>query len=101
MLKIGRHMQLDANYYITRVLIPPLERVFNLVGADVRQWFAEMPKAKGSVELSLASPSKRNKLAIDSAHPPASPGGFDIEEHFRNDQCLVCGEIAFDGRSCL
>ena len=35
---------LDANYYIEKKIIPPLERIFNLVGANVRQWYYEMPK---------------------------------------------------------
>ena len=37
-------MHLDAEYYISKVLIPPLERFFNLVGANVRSWYEEMPK---------------------------------------------------------
>ncbi|KXN90017.1 DNA polymerase zeta catalytic subunit [Leucoagaricus sp. SymC.cos] len=91
------HLQLDANYYITRVLIPPLERIFNLVGADVRQWFAEMPKGKNATRQTLlASPSKRKKLAIEDEELPGSPGKqWDIEEHLENNQCLVCGEPAF------
>ncbi|KAF9453810.1 DNA/RNA polymerase [Macrolepiota fuliginosa MF-IS2] len=89
------HLQLDATYYITRVLIPPLERIFNLVGADVQQWFAEMPKTKNAVlETLLASPGKRKKLIADDDQP-ASPDGWVIEEHFNNNQCLVCGESAF------
>ena len=38
------HHELDAEYYITKNLIPPLERIFNLVGANVRHWYDEMPK---------------------------------------------------------
>ncbi|GAB7351860.1 hypothetical protein MBLNU459_g2414t1 [Dothideomycetes sp. NU459] len=30
--------ELDAEYYISKNLIPPLERIFNLVGANVRAW---------------------------------------------------------------
>ncbi|KAL4267165.1 DNA polymerase [Pleurotus pulmonarius] len=45
--------QLDAQYYITRVLIPPLERIFNLVGADVRR-------------------CKRDRFAIMDRHFPNS-----------------------------
>ncbi|KAJ0422161.1 hypothetical protein BJY00DRAFT_300527 [Aspergillus carlsbadensis] len=41
---IDRCLDLDAEYYITKNLIPPLERIFNLVGANVRQWYDEMPK---------------------------------------------------------
>ncbi|KAJ3575642.1 hypothetical protein NP233_g970 [Leucocoprinus birnbaumii] len=91
------HLQLDANYYITRVLIPPLERIFNLVGADVQQWFSEMPKVKNVVwDTILASPSKRKKEMEDDEEFPASPGRqWDIEEHLENSQCLACGEPSF------
>ncbi|EHK22518.1 uncharacterized protein TRIVIDRAFT_191274 [Trichoderma virens Gv29-8] len=40
------HWQLDADYYISKNLIPPLERIFNLVGANVRQWYDTMPKIR-------------------------------------------------------
>lgn len=40
------HARLDAEYYISKNLIPPLERIFNLVGANVRQWYDEMPKVQ-------------------------------------------------------
>ncbi|CAK7902262.1 DNA polymerase zeta catalytic subunit [[Candida] anglica] len=36
--------KLDDTYYITRVLIPPLERVFNLIGVDVKSWYKELPQ---------------------------------------------------------
>ncbi|EMC98032.1 hypothetical protein BAUCODRAFT_120942 [Baudoinia panamericana UAMH 10762] len=38
--------ELDAEYYISKNLIPPLERIFNLVGANVRQWYDDMPKVQ-------------------------------------------------------
>ncbi|KAK3695542.1 hypothetical protein B0T22DRAFT_455554 [Podospora appendiculata] len=38
------HASIDAEYYISKNIIPPLERIFNLVGANVRAWFDEMPK---------------------------------------------------------
>lgn len=41
----GEPMELDYEYYITRVLIPPLERVFNLMGVDIKEWYREMPKS--------------------------------------------------------
>lgn len=37
-------MELDSDYYINKVLIPPLERIFNLVGVDVRSWVKEIPQ---------------------------------------------------------
>lgn len=36
--------KLDYEYYITKVLIPPLERIFNLMGCDIQQWYREIPK---------------------------------------------------------
>ena len=31
-------LRLNANYYITKQLIPPLDRAFSLLGVDVREW---------------------------------------------------------------
>ncbi|KAJ8702610.1 DNA polymerase zeta [Pleurotus ostreatus] len=74
--------QLDAEYYITRVLIPPLERIFNLVGADVRRWYDEMPKPLRISQTDIFSPSKRDRFAV-------------MDRHFPNSQCLTCGEFAW------
>ena len=95
-----RDLQLDTTYYITRVLIPPLERIFNLVGADVQQWFSEIPKAKSVVwGTILASPSKRRKMDKEKI-VPTSPGkqwDINIEGHFENNQCFACEEPSFAG----
>ncbi|KAG9574891.1 putative DNA polymerase zeta catalytic subunit, partial [Aureobasidium melanogenum] len=45
-LLFDEHAELDAEYYISKNLIPPLERIFNLVGANVRSWYDEMPKVQ-------------------------------------------------------
>ncbi len=37
-------LRLHANYYITKQIIPALERVVSLVGGDMRAWFATMPR---------------------------------------------------------
>jgi DNA polymerase zeta len=41
---IKNGFSLDSEYYIVKTLIPPLERIFNLVGVDVKPWYTEMPK---------------------------------------------------------
>ncbi|KAF5313110.1 hypothetical protein D9619_003181 [Psilocybe cf. subviscida] len=79
-------LHLDATYYITRVLIPPLERIFNLVGADVKQWFNEMPK---TVLPEIVSPRKPRAEVV-----PSSLDRINIGEHFGSTQCLSCGEPA-------
>ena len=69
------------------MLIPPLERIFNLVGADVRQWFNEMPR---TIVPELVSPRKPARVPTSSnpnvAEVPALNG------HFPSTQCLSCGE---------
>ncbi|KAJ7597046.1 hypothetical protein C8J56DRAFT_919017 [Mycena floridula] len=81
-------LSLDAEYYISRVLIPPLERILSLVGADVRQWYNDMAKPK---HLVISSPSKEEQEL------PASPDGLNIHEHFGASECLICVEPAEDG----
>ncbi|RCK64703.1 DNA polymerase zeta catalytic subunit [Candida viswanathii] len=66
--------ELDAEYYITRVLIPPLERIFNLIGVDVQGWYKQMPKSK---------PGARHHAAYAGV-------------------CLVCGKsVDLGGGICL
>ncbi|UPK90766.1 hypothetical protein LCI18_001701 [Fusarium solani-melongenae] len=67
------HWQLDAKYYISKNLIPPLERIFNLVGASVRQWYDEMPK-------------------VQRMHRPAmlETRKTTIESYMRSTHCLIC-----------
>lgn len=84
--------QLDAVYYIEHQLIPPIERVLNLVGANVASWYAEMPKvarptadlvptAKGGDEVAAAGNKRK----------------FTIDEHFKMQSCIVCGRNASQG----
>ncbi|KAH9049339.1 hypothetical protein EDB84DRAFT_1556197 [Lactarius hengduanensis] len=87
--------QLDGSYYISRVLIPPLERIFNLVGADVRGWYEEMPRRirADGVDNALMSPEKAKGLM--------TPGRLRIEEHFRNSQCILCRSFSDEGEQGL
>lgn len=81
------HCTLDAEYYITKNLIPPLERIFNLVGANVRQWYDEMPKVQRI---------RRVDVAAAAAAAVNGPGGaarkkFTLESYLRSASCVVCG----------
>ncbi|KAG8534241.1 uncharacterized protein KY384_001085 [Bacidia gigantensis] len=74
--------ELDAEYYISKNLIPPLERIFNLVGANVRQWYDEMPKYQRIRRVDVT---------------PLVRGGEQgmlkktLESYLRSSSCLVCG----------
>ncbi|KAI3397309.1 hypothetical protein diail_10966 [Diaporthe ilicicola] len=74
------HVTLDAEYYITKNLIPPLERIFNLVGANVRQWFDEMPKVQ-----------RIRRVDAHGAGPAAAARKkFTLESYLRSASCVVC-----------
>ncbi|XP_044721885.1 DNA polymerase family B domain-containing protein [Hirsutella rhossiliensis] len=83
------HWQLDAEYYISKNLIPPLERIFNLVGANVRQWYDEMPKVQ-----------RIHHAAAGGVGGGGSGGGVGnngragkrptLESYMRSTHCLVC-----------
>ena len=69
-----RSLGIDAEYYIRNLLIPPLSRIFNLVGADVEHWYDSMPRTK-----------RAGKYDLGSAHKTR------IDSHFRSSHCVVCG----------
>ncbi|KAF7306933.1 DNA polymerase [Mycena indigotica] len=75
------NLRLDGEYYISRVLIPPLDRILSLAGADVRKWYEDMPKAYVYTEAAM-SPTK--------AKPRPDYTNQLIDENFYRTQCLAC-----------
>jgi DNA polymerase zeta len=43
-LRKQHQFKIHGQYYITKQIIPTLNRVFNLIGIDVGKWYSEMPK---------------------------------------------------------
>ncbi|KAI1797881.1 hypothetical protein LXA43DRAFT_969080 [Ganoderma leucocontextum] len=84
------HKRLDAAYYISRVLIPPLERIFNLVGADVRSWFDDMPKSLRADQPDVTLSPRKNRRTVMVAN------ALKIDDHFTSLHCLVCGTFTLD-----
>lgn len=78
-------LTLDSTYYIRRKIIPPLARVFNIVGADVEAWYRETPKFQ---PLSKVVHAKRGQATED-----------DIESAETRVQTLEMF-MSKDGRSC-
>jgi len=67
-------MHLHTDYYIDRMLIRPLDRVFRLVGVDIRRWYNEMPKTRKVWRSDVRNTSNRDKIV----------------GHFHSAQCLSC-----------
>lgn len=82
---------LDSEYYITKNLIPPLERIFNLVGANIRLWYDEMPKVTKSSNLFARSKA----LGMKKQH-------MNLRHYMKDSHCRVCllpkeGNLASEG----
>ncbi|PGH26674.1 hypothetical protein AJ80_01620 [Polytolypa hystricis UAMH7299] len=77
-------LELDAEYYISKNLIPPLERIFNLVGANVRQWYDEMPKYQRvrRIEATGHAVGRDNSMISKKT----------LESYMKSSSCVVCKE---------
>jgi DNA polymerase zeta len=85
------HASLDAEYYISKNIIPPLERIFNLVGANVRAWYDEMPKVQQVRRLETTS-AVATALATNNNGNGGNTDSKKTLEFFMNSaSCLACG----------
>lgn len=73
-----RRYRIDAMHYITRSIIPPLSRIFNLVGADVASWYAQMDKSQ--------------RITPRLPAQDVSTRAIYLEEHFTTERCVVCDQ---------
>uniref|UniRef100_A0A673FY24 DNA polymerase zeta catalytic subunit n=1 Tax=Sinocyclocheilus rhinocerous TaxID=307959 RepID=A0A673FY24_9TELE len=73
-------LRLNATYYITKQILPPLARIFNLIGVDVFSWYHELPR-------------------VQKAWSSVSGGGEEgtrkctISQYFTTLHCPVCDEL--------
>lgn len=74
--------ELDAEYYISKNIIPPLERIFNLVGANVRQWYDEMPKFQRVRRIEAGASTAGKDLIVSKT----------LESYMKSSSCIVCHE---------
>lgn len=82
LMAIDSPFRLNDLYYINKQIIPALQRVFGLLGADLNQWFLDMPRpARETV-------GKRNFFA-QNHHPHRTR----IDYYYLSRHCIVCGEL--------
>jgi hypothetical protein len=107
-LIICRSLGIDAEYYIRNLLIPPLSRIFNLVGADVEHWYDSMPRTKRAGRYDTAASTSGGGQAFSFSHqgqvrPKAkgrAAGKMRIDSHFKSSHCIVCGSESVSSESC-
>lgn len=79
LLSIDSPYRLNDLYYITKQIIPALQRVFGLVGADLSQWFQEMPRP-------VRDPPTKKHFAANSLRTR-------IDYYYSSKHCVLCGEL--------
>ncbi|RYR52485.1 hypothetical protein Ahy_A06g027394 isoform A [Arachis hypogaea] len=78
-LAIDSPFRINDLYYINKQIIPALQRVFSLVGADLIQWFLEMPRPvrEASIKNKFSSNFQRTR----------------IDYYYLSKHCIVCGQL--------
>lgn len=103
--------KINAIYYVTKVLIPPLNRCLLLIGADANQWFADLPrKSQYTLSLDVASnilnySKQASAFSMDQSSVMGVPTGFTtaakkstISQYFSTTNCVCeCGEHTQNG----
>ncbi|KAK6169216.1 hypothetical protein SNE40_020308 [Patella caerulea] len=70
-------LRLNGTYYITKQILPPLNRLFSLIGVDVFSWYQDMPKIIRIVPQSVSGVDAKKGT---------------ISQYFATSNCRVCDE---------
>ncbi|KAJ7341843.1 hypothetical protein JRQ81_007346 [Phrynocephalus forsythii] len=75
-------LRLNATYYITKQILPPLARILSLIGIDVFSWYHELPKIQ---------------KAATAPHIEQEGRKGTISQYFSTLHCPVCDELTQHG----
>jgi len=81
--KIG--YKIHSTYYIMKQVIPPLNRLFKIIGLDISQWYKQMPKTQ-SIDIYTNSQRNFNQYK----------GVSTIDKYYLTNNCILCN--AFSGK---
>ncbi|KAH7676747.1 DNA-directed DNA polymerase protein [Dioscorea alata] len=100
-LDINSPYRLNDLYYITKQIIPALQRVFGLVNADLNQWFSGMPRpVRPTLSKSYSSAShsgswggcEDNEFGPENSKK-AMAKRSRIDTYYISKHCTICGEL--------
>lgn len=84
-------LKINSSYYIGKAIIPPLNRCLLLIGADVNQWYNDMPRR---YQMLHNTGGKRSSLASELQLPKKST----ISQYFSTTSCIGdCGNQTHSG----
>lgn len=84
-------------YYVAHRLIPPLSRIFNLVGADVQAWFDEMPKTQKVEAYASEGRARSNPSTPQKVLGKPTSRNQKIDCVLASATCLVCDATTTEG----
>uniref|UniRef100_A0AAX7UZ75 DNA polymerase zeta catalytic subunit n=1 Tax=Astatotilapia calliptera TaxID=8154 RepID=A0AAX7UZ75_ASTCA len=73
-------LRLNATYYITKQILPPLARMFQLIGVDVFSWYQELPRIQKASCSSVVGGEEAGRKGT-------------ISQYFTTLHCPVCDEL--------
>ncbi|KAG8123938.1 hypothetical protein E2320_019316, partial [Naja naja] len=76
------NLRLNATYYITKQILPPLARILSLIGIDVFSWYNELPRIQKVSTMSRTEQECRKGT---------------ISQYFTTLHCPVCEELTQHG----
>uniref|UniRef100_A0A8C5WZ88 DNA polymerase zeta catalytic subunit n=1 Tax=Laticauda laticaudata TaxID=8630 RepID=A0A8C5WZ88_LATLA len=76
------NLRLNATYYITKQILPPLARILSLIGIDVFSWYNELPRIQKASTMSRTEQECRKGT---------------ISQYFTTLHCPVCDELTQHG----
>ncbi|CAM6089940.1 unnamed protein product [Calypogeia fissa] len=95
-------LRLHDTYYITKQIIPACQRIFMLVGVDLKAWFSEMPRvyrppvSKRVSTLAVGTRSTKWDPELGTKKAKVGGGGLKhgtIDQYYLSRHCTVCGEF--------
>lgn len=82
-------LRINSIYYITRAIIPPLERCFSLLGVDVNLWYNDLPRPAAQQNKAIVAEASHGTLVKSVASHNSR--GMSIARYFTPVSCVACG----------
>lgn len=85
LIESGGRLRLHGHYYIIKQIVPALERVFSLLGVDVRGWYTALPRPQRLL------PQKRPAAALGLGAGAGGRGSAagTIDAYYLSRHCAV------------
>lgn len=91
-LLADKGLHINSMYYITKVIIPPLNRCLLLIGADVSEWFEQLPR-----KIQLSGANVNCEEVVGSCVKKIT-----IAQYFATANCQTgCGQQASKDGLCM